>query len=103
MRELGNLSILSIIPFKDELRAAKWRDWKMHVVWETEPNTGPLHLETPWLFNLTQDPKEETDVGTQHSWARRPLRVLIQEFQQSLKTHPPIPPGAADDYRPATV
>ena len=85
---------------KDELRAAKWRDWKMHVVWETEPNTGPIHLETPWLFNLTQDPKEETDVGTQHSWARRPLRVLIQEFQQSLKTHPPIPPGAADDYRP---
>ncbi len=86
---------------KDELRAAKWRDWKLHVVWETEPNTGPLHLETPWLFNLTQDPKEETDVGTQHSWARRPLRVLIQEFQQSLKAHPPIPPGAPDDYRPS--
>ncbi len=85
---------------KDELRAAKWRDWKMHVVWEAEPNTGPLHLETPWLFNLTQDPKEETDVGTQNSWARRPLRVLIQEFQQSLKTHLPIPPGAPDDYRP---
>ena len=86
---------------KDELRAAKWRDWKMHVVWETEPNTGPLHLETPWLFNLTQDPKEETDIGTQYSWARRPLRVLIQDFQQSLKQHPPIPPGAPDDYRPS--
>jgi arylsulfatase A-like enzyme len=85
---------------KDELRASKWRDWKMHVVWETEPNTGPVHLETPWLFNLTQDPKEETDVGTQHSWARRPLRMLIQDFQSSLKAHPPIPPGAPDDYRP---
>lgn len=85
---------------KDELRAAKWRDWKMHMVWETEPNTGPVHLETPWLFNLTQDPKEETDVGTQHSWARRPLRMLIQEFQQSLRAHPPIAPGAPDDYRP---
>ena len=87
---------------KDELRAAKWRDWKMHVVWEAEPNTGPIHLETPWVFNLVQDPKEETDVGTQHSWVRRPLRVLIQDFQQSLKTHPPITPGAADDYRPGT-
>ncbi len=85
---------------KDELRAAKWRDWKMHMVWETEPNTGPIHLETPWVFNLTQDPKEETDVGTQYNWARRPLRVLIQDFQQSLKQHPPIPPGAPDDYRP---
>jgi arylsulfatase A-like enzyme len=86
---------------KDELRAAKWRDWKMHMVWETEPNTGPVHLETPWVFNLTQDPKEETDVGTQYNWVRRPLRVLIQDFQQSLKAHPPIPPGAPDDYRPA--
>jgi arylsulfatase A-like enzyme len=86
---------------KDELRAAKWRDWKMHVIWETEPNAGPIHLETPWVFNLTQDPKEETDVGNQQGWVRRPLRVLIQDFQQSLKRHPPIPPGAPDDYRPA--
>jgi arylsulfatase len=85
---------------KDELRAAKWRDWKMHVVWEPEPNMGPNHLETPWVFNLTRDPKEETDVGTEYSWARRPLRILIQEFQQSLKAHPPIPPGAPDDYVP---
>ena len=85
---------------KDELRAAKWRDWKMHVIWETEPNSGPVHLETPWVFNLTQDPKEETDVGTQHSWVRRPLRVLIQDFQQSLKIHPPIPPGAPDNHIP---
>jgi arylsulfatase len=85
---------------KDELRAAKWRDWKMHIVWETEPNAGPNHLETPWVFNLIQDPKEETDVGTQASWVRRPLRVLIHEFQQSLKVHPPIPPGAPDDYVP---
>ena len=88
---------------KDELRAAKWRNWKMHMLWETEPNTGPVHLETPWLFNLTRDPKEETDVNMQESWGRRPLRLLIQEFQAALKQHPPIPPGAADDYRPATA
>ena len=88
---------------KDELRAAKWRNWKMHMLWETEPNTGPVHLETPWLFNLTRDPKEETDVNMQESWVRRPLRLLIQEFQAALKQHPPIPPGAADDYRPATA
>jgi arylsulfatase len=85
---------------KNELRAAKWRDWKMHMVWEPEPNSGPNHLETPWVFNLTQDPKEETDVGTANSWVRGPLRRMIHEFQESLKAHPPIPPGAADDYRP---
>ena len=85
---------------KSELRAAKWRDWKMHVIWETEPNAGPKHLETPWLFNLTRDPKEETDVGTAHTWARRPLVLLMRNFQESLKAHPPIPPGAPDDYVP---
>ena len=26
---------------KQELRAAKWRDWKMHFIWEREPNDGP--------------------------------------------------------------
>jgi arylsulfatase A-like enzyme len=86
---------------KSELRAAKWRDWKMHVIWETEPNAGPKHLETPWLFNLTRDPKEETDVGTANNWARRPLVLLMRNFQESLKMYPPIPPGAPDDYVPA--
>ncbi|HSQ03139.1 MAG TPA: arylsulfatase [Burkholderiales bacterium] len=85
---------------KQELRAAKWRDWKMHLVWEPEPNSGPVHLETPWIFNLIQDPKEETDVGTPNSWVRGPIRRLILNFQESLKQHPPIPPGAPDDYRP---
>ncbi|MFZ9149695.1 MAG: arylsulfatase, partial [Burkholderiales bacterium] len=42
---------------KSELRAAKWRDWKMHLVWESEPNAGTNHLESPLLFNLIQDPK----------------------------------------------
>jgi arylsulfatase A-like enzyme len=85
---------------KQELRAAKWRDWKMHMVWEPEPNTGPIHLETPWLFNVTRDPKEETEVGTECSWVRAPFRRMIDAFQDSLKRNPPIPPGAPDDYLP---
>jgi len=85
---------------KNELRAVKWRNWKMHLVWEPEPNAGPHHLESPYLFNLIQDPKEETDVHTAASWARTPMRRMIHELQQSLKAHPPIPPGAPDDYVP---
>lgn len=85
---------------KTELRAAKWRDWKLHFVWEVEPNAGPNHLETPWLFNLIQDPKEETDVGTEQSWVRGPIRLMVQNFQQSLRDDPPIPPGAPDSFIP---
>ncbi len=86
---------------KQELRAAKWRDWKMHIVLEREPNDGPNHLETPFICNLTRDPKEESDVGNEFSWARTPLRKMIHNFQASLEQHPPIPPGAPDDYVPA--
>ena len=85
---------------KTELRAAKWRDWKMHFVWETEPNAGANHLETPYLFNLVQDPKEESDVNSTQGWVRGPIRRMIQAFQASLAQSPPIPPGAPDDYRP---
>lgn len=88
---------------KSELRAVKWRNWKMHLVWEPEPNAGPNHLESPLLFNLIQDPKEETDLNTVASWVRTPIRRMMHEFQESLKAHPPIPPGAPDDYIPATA
>jgi arylsulfatase len=85
---------------KSELRAVKWREWKMHLVWETEPNTGPNHLESPFIFNLIRDPKEESDVHAAAVWVRHRMRRMIHDFQESLKAHPPIPPGAPDDFRP---
>ena len=86
---------------KNELRAAKWRNWKLHLVWEPEPNVGPKKLEVPYLFNLIQDPKEETDRLTLDNWVRGPIRKMIYAFEQSLRTYPPIPPGAPDDFKPA--
>ena len=85
---------------KSEMRAAKWHDWKMHFVWEVEPNAGANHLETPYLFNLVQDPKEESDVNSTQGWVRGPIRRMILAFQESLKKHPAIPPGAPDEYEP---
>jgi arylsulfatase len=83
---------------KDELRAVKWRNWKMHFIWEVEPNAGPNKLETPYIFNLIRDPKEETNVATEENWVRGPMLALLRSFQQTLKAHPPIPPGAPDEY-----
>ena len=84
---------------KNELRAVKWRNWKMHFVWEVEPNAGAKKLETPYIFNLIRDPKEETNVATEESWVRGPMLQLLRKFQETLKAHPPIPPGAPDDYQ----
>ncbi len=85
---------------KQELRAAKWRHWKLHFVYEDEPNQGPHHLETPWLFNLKRDPKEETDAAMDDGWVRGPIRRMVLAFEQSLREHPPIAPGAADEFDP---
>jgi arylsulfatase A-like enzyme len=84
---------------RNELRAIKWREWKMHFVWETEPNAGANRLETPYIFNLLRDPKEETNSATEESWVRGPMLRLLAGFQDSLRAHPPIPPGAPDDYK----
>ncbi len=85
---------------KNELRAAKWRHWKLHFHFEKEPNEGVRHLETPWLFNLKRDPKEETDVAMDDGWVRGPIRRMILDFEQSLRKHPPIAPGLGDDVNP---
>jgi arylsulfatase len=85
---------------KNELRCVKWRHWKMHLLYEKEPNTGVLHLETPWLFNIKRDPKEETDVAMEDGWVRGPMRRMVMDFQESLRQRPPIPPGAPDEYTP---
>jgi arylsulfatase len=85
---------------KSELRAVKWRHWKLHFIFECEPNSGPRHLETPWLFNIKRDPKEETDVAMDDGWVRGPMRKMILAFEKSLKEHPPIAPGTPDHIRP---
>ncbi len=85
---------------KEELRAVKWRNWKLHYYWEPEVNEGKGKLEAPYLFNLIQDPKEETNVVLENTWVMVPIQMMLREFRQSLAEHPPIPPGAPDPYEP---
>ena len=47
-----------------------------------------------------QDPKSQRDVNAAQGWVRGPIRKMVHAFEASLKNHPPIPPGAPDDYRP---
>ena len=85
---------------KQDLRAVKWRDWKCHFFWEPEVNHSKGKLESPLLFHLIQDPKEETNILLENTWALGPIYNMVHEFKESLKQHPPIPPGAPDPYRP---
>ncbi|MBU3738370.1 MAG: arylsulfatase, partial [Rhodoferax sp.] len=86
---------------KSDLRAVKWRDWKLHFYWEPEVNEGKGKLESPYLFNLTRDPKEETDVCVHNTWVLGPMLRLVRDFQLSCQAHPNTPPGQADADLPS--
>ncbi len=81
---------------KQEMRAAKWRDWKLHFYWEPEVNEGKGKLESPYLFNITRDPKEETDVLVYNTWVLGPILKMVKAFNDSVKAHPNVPPGKED-------
>ncbi len=81
---------------KTDMRAAKWRDWKLHFYWEPEVNEGKGKLESPYLFNTTRDPKEETDVLVFNTWVLGPILRMVQAFNASCKEHPNTPPGEPD-------
>ncbi|KAI1380514.1 alkaline phosphatase-like protein [Hypoxylon crocopeplum] len=76
---------------KNELRAIKWRDWKMHFVWEPQVNKSSGKLESPYLFNTTRDPKEETDILAYNTWVAQPMIRMRREFEKSLKQNPAPP------------
>lgn len=81
---------------KNELRALKWRDWKLHYYWEPEVNEGKGKLESPYLFNITRDPKEESDVLVHNTWVLGPMLRMMKAFNESAQAHPHTPPGQPD-------
>ena len=87
-----------IIYIGTEVRAVKWRDWKLHYAWQDDPDQ-PLEW-TMKLFNLRTDPKEETNLLDANPWAERAMYKISSTFQASLKKYPLIPFGTPDPYIP---
>lgn len=83
-----------------QLRAVKWRDWKLHYAWQDEPEPGRPVARTMKLFNLRSDPKEETDVKDANPWAETVMGRIVSDFEASLEKHPLIPLGTPDPYTP---
>jgi arylsulfatase A-like enzyme len=89
---------------KDELRAIKWRHWKLHLVWEPKVNDSSGRLESPYLFNVVRDPKEEQDVLAYNTWVRQPMLTMKARFDKSLKNDPAPPDplkGSFEDNLPS--
>ncbi len=83
-----------------QLAAVKWQDWKFHVVWKPRALNNRFFPKQPEqkLFNLRRDPKEEYDVLWQQETVRTEITRWITQFEKTLVTEPPIPPGAPDSY-----
>ena len=85
----------------DELHAVKWRNWKLHFVWQEYMLDPPVRLTIPRAFNLFDDPRERHDIFLpSNTWLQRPVMARVAEFRASTERHPPISPGTADPYRP---
>ncbi|KAF5557376.1 arylsulfatase A [Fusarium phyllophilum] len=76
---------------KDELRAVRWKDWKLYLVWEPKVNQSSGKLESPYLFNVVRDPKEETDILAYNTWVMQPVMRLRAAFEKSLRSDPAPP------------
>jgi arylsulfatase len=84
----------------DKLYAIKWRNWKMHFIWQEYKYDEAVSLPYPRLFNLIQDPRERNSVTAINSWVYHPMLKIADDFQASLKQEPPILPGTPDPYQP---
>ncbi len=82
----------------DVLHAVKWRNWKVHFVWQEYMFDSPQPLPNPRVINLIEDPKERHVGGTLNTWVYHPVNKIAADFQASLKTEPPVPVGAPDPY-----
>ena len=84
----------------DKLYAVKWRNWKIHLIWQVNMYDPPQTLPLPKVVNLLTDLKEEHDVGSRVSWVGVPLTKMLMEWEASLKRYPPIKMGTPDPYVP---
>jgi arylsulfatase len=82
----------------DQVRAVKWKDWKLHYAFMPEPRvTEPPLLR---LFNLRSDPREETDIKDANPWAPAVFDRIVAAYTASLGRFPNVPADAPDPYRP---
>ena len=86
----------------DRLHAVKWRNWKMHLIWQVNMYDPPQTLPLPKIINLLMDLKEERDVLVHDGWVNYPMTKIRGDFEESLKKYPPIKMGTPDPYYPPT-
>ena len=86
----------------ETLYGVKWRNFKLAFYSQRTLTDPALKLATPYLFNLTTDPKERKpmDLPHLHTWAGAHHAKILKDFAESVKREPLIPAGAPLDHVP---
>jgi arylsulfatase A-like enzyme len=91
----------------NELYAIKWRNWKVHFIWQERMGDAAQKLPIPRLFDLYKSPQERPDESLNttitNAWVLHAMFKALEPFQESLKKYPPIPTGTQDPYVPSTA
>ena len=93
----------------NELRAVKWRNYKLHFIWQERKYDVLQRLAIPRLIDLYDNPQErieetmgETSIETR-GWVLHAIFAQLAGFQASFAKDPPVPMGATDPYVPPTA
>jgi len=89
-----------------ELRAVKWRNYKLHFIWQERKYDVPQKLALPRLIDLYDNPQErieetigESSIETK-GWVLHAMFALLAKFKATFATDPPVPMGSTDPYLP---
>ncbi len=87
----------------NDFYALKWRNWKVHYIWQESKYSPKEVLSTvPKVVNLITDPREERQVAEPYNtWIQYPMMKVLADFQKSVKQYPNVPLGAPDSYKPS--
>jgi arylsulfatase A-like enzyme len=89
-----------------ELYATKWRNYKMHFVWQVRMHDVPQKLAVPRLIDLYSNPQEtvEETIGKSsvvtRAWVLHAIFAQLYKLKATLAKDPLIPLGTPDPYIP---
>ena len=92
----------------NELRAIKWRNYKLHFTWQVRKYDVPEKLALPRLIDLYDNPQEtvEETVGESsietRGWVLHAMFAQMAKFQATFAADPAVPMGSTDPYVPST-
>jgi arylsulfatase A-like enzyme len=86
----------------DTLYGVKWQNFKLVMHLQKTLTEPSQTLMTPYLINLTVDPKERKpyDFPYMHSWTGVHIGKILKDYEESIRREPPIPAGAPLNYVP---